>query len=80
MTVTTGVVEGRLIDRGVCLENLTCDCEVFYEGSSCGTYKGCPAGLDAGLCDTLHKISVVQKTNLPNNTVSGREEGLVNPR
>lgn len=67
MIATSGCCFLILISRGVCLRNGTCDCDPFYEGSSCGTYKGCPSGLNSTVCSELETTNLIVKTNLSNN-------------
>jgi hypothetical protein len=51
------------------LDNNTCSCFPFYSGSSCGTFEGCPNGLDEDICTTLKEKNLIETENKPNNGV-----------
>ena len=55
-------------DRGLCLEGGECRCGPFYEGSSCGTFKGCPLGLSPFVCSQLMKTNNIDTKNLENKS------------
>lgn len=45
------------------MENKTCRCNAFYEGESCGVFKGCPKGLDAKICDEILKSQKIDQSS-----------------
>ena len=54
--------------RGVCLDNGTCECYPFYEGSSCGTYIGCrDLNLAAEFCTRIEDKNHIERNDLPNS-------------
>lgn len=57
---------GNCNGRGVCLENGKCQCNFFYEGELCGTFKGCPDD-DEGLCRALVNANMVSEETMSND-------------
>jgi hypothetical protein len=55
----------------MCLRDSTCDCEPFYEGKACGTFKGCPKDFDQEHCNELLTKSMIQTNDLPNLPIIG---------
>ena len=51
--------------RGKCLEDQTCDCDFFYSGNLCGTFKGCQ-GLSRSLCSKLYYSNKFNNKNYSN--------------
>ena len=54
--------------RGVCLDNGTCECYPWYEGSTCGTYIGCrDLNLTAEFCTRIEDKNHIERTNITNS-------------
>ena len=59
------------------MDNNTCQCNPFYTGDSCETYKGCPDGLLSDVCSVVIETSSVEPDTLPpgDNTDNGGNNG-----
>ena len=57
-------IPAELIDRGMCLEGGKCQCNPFYKGPACGTFKGCPRKLNKKVCEPLLRSNRIKKKNL----------------
>ena len=52
----------------MCKDNGQCQCNPFYEGKLCGTFKGCPGNLDHQVCSVLLNVNRINKDNFSNDT------------